>query len=628
MWSFYFRSAFRSISRKKLFTGLNVVGIAIGISVFLLSLQFYSYERGYNTFHDHLAQLYRVGTKGKDGRSLSTFPPLGPLLQNNIPGVHRAVRLAENFNDGAIISFQPDDKKQSLRSFREDGCVFADEAFLETFHFPLIAGSNRLDQANTVVLTSAAATRVFGNEQAVGKVIHLHNQFGDLSAKVVGVTADIPEQSDIRFQYLFSIHMLEDPAYTEGSDWAKLNNWGNDAYSTYVWLQPNANVAAVEASATALWRRNDPDYSRKSGSVFLQPVADLHLGRSWNDDTPSFGSYALTSTVLALGILILCIGWINYINFSTADALSRAKEIGIHKIVGSSRTQITWKAMTESIVINFFAILLACMLTQMLQGLFNYATKRPLSLVYIGSASYFVVALSILLAGSLACGLYTGLLLSRLKPITALHLNDAGKIGNAVLRKGLVVFQLTVACTFIAITMVAFRQISFMKHQNLGMKIDGLVVITGPAIKDSTFKSNSILFRTEVSRMPFIEKFTSSGSTPGTGSGHNFSSDGITGANQAPGDDHTEYSISIIDENFFPTYQIPLLYGGNFDRSDAAKGFKADRLIVNETAARSLGYSPEKAVGQTIRWGKNYMIAGVAHDYHHRSLKDPIEPII
>lgn len=628
MLSFYVRSAFRSMSRKRLFSVLNVAGLAVGITIFFLSLEYYSYEKGFNRWHPHLDRLYRLVIASKSGETAGVFPPLAPLLEKNAPGVHRAIRLAAEFNDGAIVSWQPDSAGSSLRSFREEGCVFADAAFLDAFHFPLIAGSNGLDQTNTVVIAASAARQLFGSGEAVGKTIVLHNQFGNLSVKVTGVTADPPDQSDIRFRYLFSIHILEDPVYTEGSNWAKLTTWGNNSYSTYLWLDPKADPGTIASTATRLWRQHDPEYAQKAGSILLQSVADMHLGRGWRDDHPTFSSYGLTVTVLFLGILIIGIAWINYINFATADALTRARDIGIHKVTGSSRSQIVWRAVAESILINLAGILAAFLLATVLQGLFNYLTGKPLELGYIAHPGSLLLAMGILIAGSIGCGAYTGSLLARLNPIAALQLNNTGRLGHSLVRKGLVVFQLTVSCLFIALTLVAFRQIQFMKRQNLGMDISQLVVIDGPALRDSSFKTRATLFRTELARLPFVEKFSCSGSVPGIGSGHNFSADGITGSVSQPGDDHFEYSISEVDEQFFDTYRIPLVYGSDFSRSDADKNFKGDRLIVNETAARQLGYQPEQATGRIIHWGKPYTIIGVARDYHHRSLKEPIEPII
>jgi len=628
MWKFHLKTAFRSIQRKVLFSFLNITGLAIGIGIFFLALEFYSYETGFNRFHPELPRLYRLGIANAEGKSAGTFPAIAPLIEQHVPGVRKAIRFAAEFNDGAIVSWQPEVSKEERHSFREEQCIFVDPAFLDVFHFPLIAGANQLAETNTVVITASTATRLFGAGEAVGKTVRLHNQFGDLAVKVVGVTADPPDQSDIRFRYLFSIHILENPGYTESSNWAKLTTWGNDSYSTYLWLAPQADPNAVARAATRLWQQNDGDYARKKGSLFLQRLADIHLGAGWKDDNPHYSSYSLNWLIFSLGILILVIAWINYINFATADALTKVRDIGIHKIVGSQKWQIAGRYIAESILLNTISLALALVLAGVSQPLFNYITQRPLSINYINQPRIWLIISLILVTGCLLCGGYTGLLLSRLKPVKALHFNDPGKLGNTLLRKGLVVFQLSISCLFTGLTIVAFSQIRFMKSQSLGMDIQKLVVIKGPALRDSTFKAKAKVFRDEVSRLPFVENFTASGSVPGVGSGHNFGADGITGSAPQKDDDKIEYYISEVDEQYFQTYRIPLVAGTGFNEIDPTLAFKNNRLMVNETAAKLLGYQPSNAVGHIVNWDKAYTIIGVAKDYHHRSLKEKIEPII
>jgi len=627
---FYIKSSLRSIGRKKMFSALNISGLAIGLCVFLLALEYFSFEKDFNRFHANLPSLYRVTIAAQNGKSASTFPTIAPMMQSNIPSVKKAVRFADNFNYGAVISYQQPQNPSQIKSFRQDDCVFVDASFLDAFSFPFIAGSNQLDKTNTAVITASVAKKFFGNDAtaAVGKTLQLHNQFGTLPVTVSGVIADIPSQSDIRFGCLLSIEILNNPGYTEGSDWAKLNNWGNDSYTTYVWLDDNINPKMVAANASTLWRQTSPNYKKEDGVLQLQPVADMHMGYSLNDDNPTYGSMGMTYFIMALGILVLCIAWINYINFSTAYAISQAKQIGIHKIVGSDKKQIVIRYIAEAALLNLFGLLLAICLSGIMQSLFNYLTGRPLALHYINHVSAWLYSSAILVGGVLLCGGYVGVMLAKFKPIAMMRFNNTGNVGNVLLRKGLVIFQFVISSVFIAATIIAYKQVDFMRHHDLGMNIDNLVVISGPSVKDSTYKTNKVIFRNELLRMPFVEKFSATGSVPGIGGGHNFDADGVTGANPQKGDEHKNYAVSEVDENYFNTYQIPLLAGNNFTNEDANKSFKGDKLIVNETAARMLGYDPLTAVGHIINWDNNYTIAAVVKDYHHSSLKEKIEPII
>jgi len=626
---FYIRYALRSIKRNRMSSALNIAGLAIGMCVFLLCLEYYSYEKGFNRFNTNLPNLYRVNIAARDGKSATTFAPIAPIMEKNIPGVKAAMRFADNFNDGAVVSYNPGKDGTTIKSFSEDGCVFADPSFLTSFSFPFVAGNSELDNPGTIVITAPVAKKFFGNEQnAIGKVLQLHNQFGNLPLTVTGVLADIPAQSDIQFKYLLPINILKDPAYTEGSDWAKIDNWGNDSYTTYVRLDNNADPQVVASKASALWKQSSPNYKAENGTIQLQPLSEVHLGTSLKDDNPTYASMAMTYFIFGLGILILCIAWINYINFSTAYAVGQAKQIGIHKIVGSDKKNIVIRYLTESIILNLSGLLLAFCLTGITQSLFNYLTAKPLSLHYINNAGTWLSSIFIVLAGIVLCGGYVGFILAKFKPIAIMRLNNAGGNGNIFLRKGLVIFQFVISGVFIASTLIAYRQINFLRHHNLGMNIDNLVVIDGPVIRDSTFKNNKVIFKNELARLPFVEKISLTGSVPGSGYAHNFGADGITGSNAQKGDEHKTYFISEIDESYFNTYQIPLLYGNNFSSADADKSFKGDRLIVNETAARELGYEPSAATGKLINWGKSYIIAGIVKDYNHRSLKEKIEPIV
>ncbi len=630
MFFFYLKSSLRSIARKKMFSALNISGLAIGLCVFLLALEYYSFEMGFNRFHRNLPNLYRVNIAAQSGKSRFTFPTVAPMMQANIPGVRQAVRFADNFSYGTILSYQPAQKEVPITAFREDGCVFVDAAFLQAFSFPFVAGSNQLDRTNTIVLTQHVAKKFFGADGsgAVGKTLQLHNQFGAVPVVVCGVIADIPDQSDIQFGSLLSIQILNNPGYTNGADWAKLNNWGNDSYTSFVLLNGNANPRGIAEQASALLRKNDPYYKAEIGSIQLQPANEIHLGGSLSDDSPVYGSMPMTYFILALGILVLCIAWINYINFSTAYAISQAKQIGIHKIVGSDKKQIVIRYITEAALLNVFGLFLAMGFSGILQGLFNYLIGRPLALHYINNASTWLYSAAIVLGGVLLCGAYVGTMLARFKPIAMMRFNDAGNFGNVLLRKGLVVFQFVISSVFIAATIIAYRQIDFMRHHDLGMNINSLVVISGPNVKDSAFKTNKVVFKNEMERLPFVEKFSATGSVPGIGSGHNFNANGITGTNMQKGDEDKGYYFSEVDENYFGAYKISFLTGNNFTSADADQSLKGDRLIVNETAARQLGYLPANAVGKQINWGKAYRIAGVVKDYHHSSLKEKIEPIV
>jgi len=628
MLAFYLRNSLRSLQRRRAYTILNTLGLGIGICVLLLATEYYVNEKGYNRWHAHLPHLYRVNISGRDGVKGETFPALAPLMETGIPGVREAVRFGNNFNGGALLSYTPEGRPSLRRSFREEGCVFVDASFLDAFSFPLTEGSNQLMHTNTTVITRRLARQLFGEEKAVGKTIELHNQFGELPLTVTGVLADIPAQSDLSFDCLLSMEILRNPGYTAGADWARPDSWGNESYYSFVWLDPTTSPAAVAQKATAIWRSHDPDYKPEKGVIRLQPVGDMHLGDSLHDDNPTYASLATVRFIMALGILICCIAWINFINFSSAFAISQARQIGIHKVAGSQKKDIVLRYIVESLVLNIAGLMVGLLLTMILQPLFNRLAGKELSIGLVVVPGALVIIASVLCIGIFTCGGYVGYLLARFKPVTMMQFNRGHNPGAVALRKGLIVFQFSLACLCITSTLISYRQVNFMRHRDLGMNISKLVVVKGPAIRDSSSKTNEALFKEALGQLSFVEKVSITGSIPGMDFSHNFSADGVTGAAALKGDERKEYSISEVDEQFFSVYHIPFVAGGDFTSSDAVNGYHGDHLIVNETAARQLGYKPAMALGRPVNWGRQYRIIGIVKDYHHRSVKEKIEPII
>ncbi|MBS1567025.1 MAG: ABC transporter permease, partial [Bacteroidetes bacterium] len=290
------------------------------------------------------------------------------------------------------------------KSFREEGCAFVDKSFADAFHLSFISGGNGLANPNSMIITESLAKKIFGPDQAEGKVLRLHNQFGDLSCTITGVVADLPVQSDIHFSCLLPIQILDDKIYTADADWAHTDSWSNNSYTTWIELDEQANPASVANVATRAWQQQDPIYKAAEGVISLQPLPELHLGSGLRDDNPTYGSRAMTYLIFGLGMLVLCIAWINYINFSTAYALSQARNIGIQKVIGSSRWQIVLRYMTESLLLNLGGIVLALLLVYSVQEWYNYLSGKPLGLHYIRSVTSWITGAGIMIAGMLLCG--------------------------------------------------------------------------------------------------------------------------------------------------------------------------------------------------------------------------------
>ncbi|HNC29318.1 MAG TPA: FtsX-like permease family protein, partial [Cyclobacteriaceae bacterium] len=395
----------------------------------------------------------------------------------------------------------------------------------------------------------------------------------------------------------------------------------------YVTLEPDANAIAVSDQYTKLERTANPE---ETSSIVLQPMADMHLGRSLTDPLPTFGSLKFVYLLGGIAGLILVIAWFNYINLSTASALKRAKEVGIRKVVGASRSQLIRQFLGESAMLNMIAFALAITLVTALQTPYANIIGKTIDLQILNNTSFWMFALAILVVGTAGSGAYTAFVLSSFNPSKVLKGVFSKSTKGVFVRKALVVFQFSISLMLIAATLILFQQWKFMQEKDLGMNAGQLLVIRGAEVnRDNTFRDRSAAFEGEINQTSFIQRFCRSGNVPGDG--FNFSTSGITRLNPVPGDEKIGYNIITIDDRYLGTYEIELAAGQNFTPEMCGKSWNdIEYVIVNERAAGSLGFStPEDAIGQKIKWEeRELMVRGVIKDYHHLSVQYTIDPII
>lgn len=627
MFQNYFKIALRMLWKRKAFTFLNATGLALGIAAFMLMLQYISFEWEVNKFHTQAPHIYRALLSSSDGWIAENVPPtIGPLGKENFPEIKAFARVP-NFAGEAVVTYAGNDTAAGkvLLSFREKNWLYADHAFFKMFSFPMMEGSGSLEAPNTMVISRLQARKYFGEEKALGKVLTLHNQFGDISYTITGIFEEVPAQSDLQFNMVFSLQIFANPANLNNNGWASLDNWGTPAYSTFFLLHPDANAAALENKFLQLKIKLFPDGKEV---IRLQPLPYVHLSESLTDPYPTTGNLLLVEFLLAIAVIILLIAWINYINLSTVFALNRAKEVGIRKVIGAARAQLISQYLLESLILNFFSLVVAFFIVQVLQAPFNEFTGKPLSLSLLNQGWIWAGGMAILITGTLASGGYVAWVLSAFHPIQTLKGAFARSGRGVFLRKSLVVMQFVISTAFVVCTFALYRQLHFMQNQDLGMNIEQLLIINGPSINTADKRQKGIAFGNEVVQLPFVHAYASSGNVPG--SGYNFGTNGITRLSPAPGDEEKSYSMMIIDDKFLDTYQIPLVAGKNFTPLICEKAwYKMPVVMLNESAARQLGFaSAAEAVGQEIKWGAAYEVIGVVRDYHHQSLKQKIDPVI
>jgi putative ABC transport system permease protein len=626
----YFTAAFRNLQKNSIFTFINLMGLTLGMAAFILIFQYISFERSVNGFHSNLSNIYRLITETKNGDIWDdTAPGLAPIGKQQVSEIKDYVRLAlgTSLGDGVVAI---DDSSTNIQSFRERNFAYAEGNFFEVFSFQLIHGlAKNLKEPNTVALSESTAKKYFGKENPIGKIITLNNQFGKTLYTVVIMYADMPQNSDFRFDIVFSIQTLANKANLNGNeDWASLDGLGSQWLKTYFLLQPNANPTSVEEKAAVIKNK----MNKENTDIFkLHPFANQHLATSLHDRTPVTGSLGFIYLLTGIAILTLVIAWFNYINLSTAGSLKRAKEVGIRKVAGATKMQLVWQFLGESLSMNVIAFFIALALVNVLQGTYNYFLGKNLGFSVFQESNLWLIGLVLIIVGSIASGAYTSFVLSAFKPSQTLK-GIFSKSGDGILlRKVLVIFQFTVSIVLIACTLILQRQLYFLENKKLGMELNQLLVIQGPEVgRDETFKGRSVGFDQELSQLGFVESFSRSGGVPIDG--YNFSTSGVTKLNPLPGDEKISYSIITIDYRYFKTYSIEFIAGKDFTEEMGSKKTWAeiDKAIINEKAARQLGFESNKeATGQKIVLNKQqYEVIGVVNDYHHLSLRQSIDPIV
>lgn len=618
-----FKTAVRSIKRNKVFSIINVVGLALGIAVFLLIAEFIASEWSANRFHKNFKQLFRVGVAYKDG-SFSYYTPPGyaGVAMAKFPEIKAAVRVAERIG-GGVISYQ--NEKGELKTFREDNISYADGNFLQVFSFPIVTGSASLARPKTLSLTENMATKIFGKAYPIGKTVTVSNQFGNTPYTVTSVIKNITN-SDINAEVFLSIHTLESPANRDGNDWADPNTLESGFVNLYFLLRPDASANALAGRITSFVQERNKD--GQGEQVILQQLKYIHLAPSLDYPYQSFGSLKLVYMLGLVALLILLIAWVNYVNLSTVQAMKRAKETGVRKVLGAGRWQLARQFLTETFVITTISVLLALAFVQIFQPLFNRVMGKKLSLDILIDPVFLLFTLLTIFIGSLLSGGYVAFVLSSFKPIATLKGKLEHSFRGILLRKGLVVFQFSISVVFIIATIVLYKQLSYMQTESLGMKLDELLVIQGPTVSSDDQAERNLTFKSQIANLPFVQKVAASNNIPGQG--YNFSTAGITRQNPQPDDGKKSYNMFIADQNYFDTYGINFVEGKAYSENDAFRSWNNQKkVVINQKAAAQLGFAPgEPVTGKKILWGAEFEVVGVVKDYHHLSLRSIIEPVI
>lgn len=610
----------RNLWRNKLYSFICVFGLSLGISCTTLIYLYVTHELSYDHFHTNKDHIYRVTASIINDQTTTTGMTslaVGPTLKQDYPEVEDFVRIMRGPQYGTLI--------YDGKAYEQTELYFADSGFFEVFSFPLLQGNPRtaLTKPQSIVLTEREAIRIFGTEPALGKTVRTVNN----SYTVTGVAKNPPINSDITFNAIISLSSLPPPAMADF-----LQDWFRIACQTYVLFHEKPNTAEFQAKLDRITREYVKPFSEENGGVGtveyqMQNITQVHLDASKQFDSPK-GNRQYMYVFSIVGIFIILIAGINYVNLSLSQSLRRAKEVGVRKALGSRKSQLIQQFIGESLWITFLSMCIGLVFVELLLPVFNSLTSKDFSPATIFQPQIIVFYLGmVLLVGTLS-GAYPALVLSSFQPVTVLK-GIIPKLGSAgFLRKALVVIQFVFSAALVLGTVVVFSQMQYMKFRDLGFDREQVMVIQIP--QDTSVENRMGFIKQEMARIPGVEKVSLNSRLPGYQVGELL----FRVENTEGGLMETGLKYMPVDENFTDLIGLQITQGRNFDPShfptDSSIGF-----IINETAARKFGWNDD-AVGKRMQWGLgpndsaqfDGKVIGVVKDFHFTSMHNSIDPLV
>jgi len=604
----YFNIAVRNLLRHKIFSLINIAGLSVGMAACFLIYQYVHFETGFDTFHSKANQIYRVITDTKTPsetiHSGITTAPIAIYVKKDFPEVEEAVRLGR---DEFLV------RKGDIK-FQEKNTVLADSGFFSMFDFPLVAGDKKtaMTEPMSVVLSQTAAKKYFGNTNPLGQSLLLTG--AAINAKVTGIMKDIPANSQIVADMLVSMSSYQQIYGRPTSD----SEWTNHNFYTYLLLKPNADAKGLEAKFPAFMERHHGEEAKQLQmqdylSLEHFPAVYLYSKR----DGFVTGSISNVYIFSVIAIFILVIACINFINLTTARSAERAKEVGIRKVAGAGRFELAKQFIGESVVICLVAFVLAVCLCGLLLPVFNQLAGKTISdSIFSNPFQLVILLLSAIIIGIVA-GFYPSIVLSSYKPVNVLKGRFSTGQKGLLLRKSLVVFQFTISVVLITGTIVVYRQLGFMRNQDLGFNKDQEMII------NTNYDKNKDVFKQSLTSIPGVLSTSYSSSVPGSGYNSAYS----LVQNKAGEMQKTNLDLNFVDFDYIEQYKLKLVAGRAFSRQFPTDTTQA--MVINENAARMLGYAqPKDAVGRDFnQWGRKGKIIGVLKDFHYKSLQESIKPL-
>ena len=615
----YFKTAFRNFWKNKTSSAINIIGLTIGMTSCLLIALYISHETSYDDFEVKGNRIARVimGYKFDGDNDLRkgnfTSARVGPVFKRTFPEIEEAVRM---FNIEKVIGLDN-------QLFTEKKFMFADPSFFDLFSFKLLQGDQKtvLSAPHQVVLTMSAVKKYFGNDpvgynNAIGKALRVGND--SIPYKITGIIQDCPSNSQIKFDLLASFSSMGLTSNYEKTYW--------DAnYTTYLLLRSPATIAGLQVKIPAFMKK---EMSGKGATVnfFLEPFTSIHLHSEYSGFERN-NSITYIYILGAVAVLILIIVCFTYINLSTARSMERAKEVGIRKVIGADKKQLFWQFIGESAILCLIAIFLSMLLSVVTLPWFNQMSEKQLQAQTLFSLPFILISLSVALCVSLLAGSYPALILTGFQPSKVLKGTFKNSSQAQWLKKSLIVFQFAISIFLIISTFIIQKQLYYIQHKKLGYDREHVLLLP----MDTKIFDNLATIKQQFKTSPDVISVSGGQNTPvNIMGGYNMRS--------AVMPDNQQISVqgNPVDEDYIKTTGLQIIAGTDLSLQDLKDVQAKDRtgrvyhFILNESAAKQLGWTPEQAVGKKMFLDNSRpgYVKGVIRDFYFESLHNPIRPLV
>lgn len=611
MFQNYFKIASRNLLKQKLYSGINIAGLTLGLTCFMVILLYVQHEFSYDRFYPNTNRIYRVYQKQAGNEFMGTDyfavtpAQLARVMMEECPEVTHATSVQRT---SGLLS-------HTENNFWQEG-IAADAEFFNVFRISFRKGNPQtaLTDGRSIVLTQTLAQTVFGDQDPMGKAFRY--QGGEEDFTVTGIIPDPPANAS--FKYSFVIHLLYSTGYAEE---IKRTGWSNNSYYTFFELEETASIPDLENRFTALLKKYQlpEDYAEYpfKDEYFAQSLTDSYFQTGVNFDLGQKGNLKVIYAYAAIALIVLLLACVNYMNLAVARSVKRAREVGLRKVVGAVRKQLVAQFLGESVLIAFFALVLAISLTYSVLPYFGKIVERPVEFNLLTNPWVLPGLLLLVMLVGLLSGSYPALAMSSLKPVDVLKTKSDIKISGFSLQQFLIVFQFVASIVLIISSVVIYRQLNFMKNKELGYDKENVVTLW---LKDRSLRQKFQTLATQWQQQPGVIASTITSSLPAE-----ISSSTLIKKTADDTEDIAIYQWSV-GPGFTEVFGIELVAGRNFSSDIKADG--VDNFIINETAARALGWTAEEAVGKQFEYQGPSTVIGVVKDFHMLSMHLPIQPLL